>query len=1046
MAVIARDIFSGDADADIDGRTPDGGLDPSTAVGTWDFVGVAGSTCCIEVVPSVGAQRVVGVASSDSHYVVTGTGVGDAYYVRATVDFRGAGFGAFASALGNHSNTALTGYEFYVQRGPLTGNYFYGLLHYSAGSSTTLIDTQSTSGETGVADGPHTIELSRAGAELTCKMDGVVKLFYNLTDPGLTLTGGNPGICMSNGTAVQHDVAVTLWEVETYIGTGPAPDPTGPCTSSVPQAIYSQDCFQGPSPLTGGLETLPPDGCGIECLVQGRWHDVQVDQGTPPQYVYIGHALGDNFTTLVQVNPGATAFWNHETAEDIPNLGNDYSVEVEGFFTAVGGDFGWVSVIGRAQTGDVARGEGFSSNDTWVCPGDVAQVFVECWGGGGSGGAATGNPAAGGGGSGGAYASKMVAVTPGTSYAIVVGADTAGASGAGINGNPTSFGGSLVVAAGGLGGGLASVNSTNGAGGAPNTVGSVGDTIVAGGAGTAGNFTSGAAGGNGGAGANGGGAATGPTANNALGALGLQPGGGGGGGKALTATDRNGGGGAHGRVSLSFTEQSTHGKESCWEFILDTDGNATLYWNEAASYHAVAFNTYPVVAGERFRLKLCCNGSQFCGYINDTLIVTTSDSRYPTGLPGLCILDQSGGSTLTRITKWKVASDEANAPLCGPGDTGGEHGSDGGEEEIPAVFWVRRNNAWREVEVPLDTATSKVHPRAKDVHRPAMIHRVRAMNAWRELVAPTTGGGGGDSDAPGTTDPGDTFFDPGCGVTEETPPLPPVVGPPLPLSDRFFGISNYLPSQGSEIFNGFKTSVGGWTPGDLALLQSRNSVLVGAQGGYGKFLTGGRFEKNHFLSVTLDMLLPIASSLQAYSPNTFFAYSMIDDFDSHTLWPPTGVSDADLVYIMNGIRSAIPGIRVGLRGRPSQFSSNLGFDFYGCQYVSWKHGDPYAFGISEYSRAAGWGSWITMDLNYYSGGNGESGLNWSSRANWYVCSPREVVFYLTEMFEAARSVDNAAHLAGSLGYKWDNRLFSINGMVDALITARNALAALPALP
>ena len=59
---------------------------------------------------------------------------------------------------------------------------------------------------------------------------------------------------------------------------------------------------------------------------------------------------------------------------------------------------------------------------TWVCPGGVTSVFIECWGGGGGGGSSNGTTTNGGtGGGGGAYSASRLAVSPGTTYYITVG-------------------------------------------------------------------------------------------------------------------------------------------------------------------------------------------------------------------------------------------------------------------------------------------------------------------------------------------------------------------------------------------------------------------------------------------------------------------------------------------------------------------------------------------------------------------------------------------------------------------------------------------------
>lgn len=193
--------------------------------------------------------------------------------------------------------------------------------------------------------------------------------------------------------------------------------------------------------------------------------------------------------------------------------------------------------------------------------------MAECWGGaggGGGGGAALANT--GGGGGGGAYSKKTIAVTPGTSYTVSVGA--AGAAGssvgptAGGDGGDTSFvNSSTILAKAGLGGGAG--NPTQGAGGAGGAAGSgVGTVTTSGGAGAAGNAAGTCGGGGGSGGGNGsgsigdnvtslGGASGGPLGGsggtNQLG--GHSPAGGGSGG----VQSVSGAAGAGGMVQLTYT-------------------------------------------------------------------------------------------------------------------------------------------------------------------------------------------------------------------------------------------------------------------------------------------------------------------------------------------------------------------------------------------------------------------------------------------------------------------------------------------------------------
>jgi len=230
-----------------------------------------------------------------------------------------------------------------------------------------------------------------------------------------------------------------------------------------------------------------------------------------------------------------------------------------------------------AGTAEAAT-ETFSTSGTtsWTAPSGVTSVTVEAWGGGGAGGGVTGNPAKGGGGAGGQYARKVVAVTPGNSYAITVGAGGTVSTGNGTAGDDSTFNGTDVVAKGGAAGGGAASNGGDGTAGMGSSSGGIGDVINAGGSGAAGSASSGSGncnnGGSGGGGAGSGGA--GGNASGNTGGVGTATGGGSGGGAsnssgngspgstaggagsgacAESGTDRNGGAGAAGRIDITYT-------------------------------------------------------------------------------------------------------------------------------------------------------------------------------------------------------------------------------------------------------------------------------------------------------------------------------------------------------------------------------------------------------------------------------------------------------------------------------------------------------------
>lgn len=224
--------------------------------------------------------------------------------------------------------------------------------------------------------------------------------------------------------------------------------------------------------------------------------------------------------------------------------------------------------LGVASLSSVDAGtQTFTSSQSWTAPAGVTSVIVEAWGGGGAGGGATANPAKGGGGAGGQYARRVVAVTPGNSYPVVVGAGGVGGNGNGPSGGDSSFAGSVVVAKGGAGG----TGAANGIAGTGTTAGGVGDVVYAGGNGSNGSTggTGGAGGGGAGSGGDGG-DASGNTAGSGTaigggnggagrtsrgaGNDGVAAGGGGGGGYATNNTDQQGGDGGRGQVVLTWPD------------------------------------------------------------------------------------------------------------------------------------------------------------------------------------------------------------------------------------------------------------------------------------------------------------------------------------------------------------------------------------------------------------------------------------------------------------------------------------------------------------
>jgi len=124
----------------------------------------------------------------------------------------------------------------------------------------------------------------------------------------------------------------------------------------------------------------------------------------------------------------------------------------------------------------------FAASGTWSSPVGVTLVDVEMWSGGGGGGGGNGSNSIAPGGGGGAYRRSVLSVTPGTAYAVTVGAGgTPGTSAptAGGTGGSTSFG-ALMSVTGGTGGAATGngLNTTGAGAGGTGSGGTSGGTFA----------------------------------------------------------------------------------------------------------------------------------------------------------------------------------------------------------------------------------------------------------------------------------------------------------------------------------------------------------------------------------------------------------------------------------------------------------------------------------------------------------------------------------------------------------------------------------------
>ena len=340
----------------------------------------------------------------------------------------------------------------------------------------------------------------------------------------------------------------------------------------------------------------------------------------------------------------------------------------------------------------------FSSAGTtnWVCPPNVFTVNVECWGAGGAGGGARGQStapasrAAAGGGAGGAYArSASIAVTPGTSYTVVVGSGGVASTNNGVSvaGGDSWFSTqSTIIAKGGAGANslVTSGSDLTSAGGSGSTNGSIGDVVFAGGNGAAGFSPSatngtGYSGGGGSSGgisttgnnastttggsapAGGGAGANGRTSGGNAGIAATQVGGGGGGAwAAASTTQRAGGSGAAGQVRLVYTVTASPS--------VNTTGSLIPFSTEAGTASAVqTFNatganlTQNITVTAPADFEIATDGATF----GDTATITQSGGSASGTISVRIKATATVGAKSGNIILSSAGATDANVPVSG---------------------------------------------------------------------------------------------------------------------------------------------------------------------------------------------------------------------------------------------------------------------------------------------------------------------------------------------------------------------------------------------
>ena len=334
---------------------------------------------------------------------------------------------------------------------------------------------------------------------------------------------------------------------------------------------------------------------------------------------------------------------------------------------------------------------------------------------------------------------------------------------------------------------------------------------------------------------------------------------------------------------------------------------------------------------------------------------------------------------------------------------------------VPPGLWVRQNDSYRFL--PLED----LRARQNISERQALDETSIYYNmAYRPLIAE-------DEFDPEPNHPMPPGYDP-CDTLPDIPP--PGTVDPVPLDDRMFGLASMPTTLLGDLFNGTSQPAGPWTPLELSKALARGGMILASQGSYQHFFdSNGHYSRAIYEAYVMNTLVRNASLLEdMQDAGALFGYSTFDDFAGAQHWPPSGISEAEITYIVAFIRSHLPFLRIGLRARPSQLSSHCGLNFVTCAYRYWGNPAPAIWRNAELAKANAIGlPEILWALNTSKGGR-------TNRADMTPADIIEAGLVLAELPDKNAGIISWHYTTG-----WDSQ----PGILDAWATVRNELALLP---
>lgn len=353
------------------------------------------------------------------------------------------------------------------------------------------------------------------------------------------------------------------------------------------------------------------------------------------------------------------------------------------------------------------------------------------------------------------------------------------------------------------------------------------------------------------------------------------------------------------------------------------------------------------------------------------------------------------------------------------------------EDPPPASGWLRENDAWREVLLPVSGEfDGDLYLQEMGATRRGTDAAIMDFAKWRFPISLME-----QPPFVPTTEP--PYFDP-C----QTQP-PPVVGSvdPTPVATgHYCGLASMRVTSLGSIFNGTQRPIGSWTPMELDQAAARGAILLIGIGTYSAFRTGTWYDPDK-MDAFQDRWAPMLSSVVSHP--AFGGLTYLDDFRVQHLWPTrsgiggvgSGLWDPEVYRIAARWVSLVSGLILNIRMIPTNFSAPVpNVTIYTAQADHPFVGKWRPFRDAQTARVAGWGGGRRVNLqpNYIGGGTGVSIDNrWAGG----IMTAADLVQITNDWFGDGGG-PNKSVILGSTGFRWDDTYVGMVG-IDALTGFRN---------